>query len=106
MPFEHKIRTIVLIIIISLRDLSEGTYENIAHVEVIENKFLTKLLLLYSCIFLFLDFMSSSDSKRGSVVPLIDYTKKQKDFDKSIFTQIDYKKVRLTSTENDRKKCY
>ena len=47
--------------------------------------------------------MSSSDSKRGSVVPLINSTKKQKDFDKCIFCQTGYKKVTLTSTENGRK---
>ena len=47
--------------------------------------------------------MSSWDSKRGSVVPLINSTKKQKDFDICIFCQIDYKKLTLTSTENGRK---
>ena len=47
--------------------------------------------------------MSSSDSKHGSVVPLINSRKKQKDFDKCIFCQIDYKKLTLTSTENGRK---
>ena len=47
--------------------------------------------------------MSSSDSKRGSVVPLMNYMKKQKNFDKCLFCQIDYKKVTLTSTENGRK---
>ena len=47
--------------------------------------------------------MSSLDSKLGSVVPLINSKKKQKDFDKCLFYQIDYKKVTLTSTENDRK---
>ena len=47
--------------------------------------------------------MSSSDLKRGSVVPLINYTKRQKDFDKCVFCQIDYTKVTLTSTKNGRK---
>ena len=47
--------------------------------------------------------MSSSHSKRGSVVPLINSTKKQKYFDKCIFCLIDYKKLTLTSTENGRK---
>ena len=46
--------------------------------------------------------MSLSDSKLGSVVPLINSTKKQKDFDKCIFRQFDYKKVILTSSENGR----
>ena len=50
--------------------------------------------------------MSSSDSKRESVVPLINSTKKKKDFDKCIFCQIDHKKVALTFTEDGRKKCY
>ena len=47
--------------------------------------------------------MSSSDSERGSVVPLINSPKKQKDFDKCIFCQIHFKKVTLTFTENGRK---
>ena len=47
--------------------------------------------------------MSSSDSKRGSVAPLMNSTKKQKYFDICIFCQIGYKNVILTSTENGRK---
>ena len=47
--------------------------------------------------------MSSSDSKCGSAVPLINSMKEQNDFNRCIFCQIDYKKVTLTCTENGRK---